>query len=143
MQIAVDSLRQRLRGRCHQQERAEVRQSAIANGATAAFTTLQSFMNPVALATDTLGDVFVADAATGIITEIATGTSKTLSAVFVAPAGLAVDFLNNLYVLDSGAKTITRIGSNLTAWHHRQHRAYGADGSYRGRQRQPVRHGHR
>lgn len=64
-------------------------------------------VNPLGIAVDPLGDVFVADAGAGTVDEIAlvSGVYQTPTPVasgFVTPTGLAMDPLGNLYVTDPG-----------------------------------------
>lgn len=81
------------------------------------------FYNPVAVAVDTNGNVFVADAGNNKIRKISTdGLVSTLAgkalgyedgpgyiSKFNTPTGLAIDKSNNLYVSDYGNNTIRKI----------------------------------
>jgi sugar lactone lactonase YvrE len=84
--------------------------SAVAQGSSAIATTLTTLTNPGAIAVDARGYVYVADTATGLITQIAPGgTPSTLPVQFTTPAGLAIDTLDNLYVSDSAAQAVYQI----------------------------------
>jgi len=69
------------------------------------------FVAPAALATDALGNIYVADGSTGAIYRTATGsTAKTTVATgFSSPSAVAVDGSGDLFVADTGNSQIVEI----------------------------------
>ena len=110
--------------------------STLVGSGTAAFTDASGaeaqFSSPEDLATDSTGNVYVADTANhcirkitsaGVVTTFA-GTCRTMGsanhatdatmASFNAPEGLAVDGTGNVYVADTGNHVIRRIAAGAT-----------------------------
>ena len=78
-----------------------------------------SYAKPAALAVDQSGNVFVADAATGEVSEIAaySNTVTVIASGLTAPSGLATDSAGDLFLADSGTAQVVRIpnaGGSLT-----------------------------
>lgn len=73
--------------------------------------TTSGFTTPGAVAADASGNLFVADAGSGIVYKVASGTTTATSFAtgFNAPSGLAFDGAGNLYVSESGNKQIVEI----------------------------------
>ena len=109
--------------------------STIAGNGTAGYTgdgiaaTATEIDGPFGITTDSVGDVYFADALnnrirkinlTGIITTVAgTGTGgysgdgvAATSAELFTPQGIAIDSLNNLYVSDNGNNRIRKLNSS-------------------------------
>ncbi len=74
------------------------------------------FSDPFAMAIDTQGALYIADAGdTNHIRKIAPdGVTTTLPGSFTTPSGLAVDRTGNVYVADTSANQIRKIGSDGT-----------------------------
>jgi len=69
------------------------------------------FSTPLGVAVDAAGNVYVADAGNGTVTEIPLGLSTlvNLGSGFSTPSGIAVDGAANVYVADNTNNTITEI----------------------------------
>ena len=70
-----------------------------------------SFAKPGALAVDPSGNVFVADAATGEVSEIAaySNTVTVIASGLTVPSGLATDSAGDLFLADNGTAQVVRI----------------------------------
>ena len=70
-----------------------------------------SFARPEALAVDAQGDVFVADAASGSVSEVANYTNAltTVASGLTLPSGLATDAAGDLFLADNGTAQVVRI----------------------------------
>jgi len=107
---------------------AQVQVSTLAGSGNEAYVngvgTLASFYNPVAVATDVAGNVYVADSENNVIRKVtSTGVVTTLAgsgtaayadgtgtaASFNWPNGIAVDLSGNVYVGDTGNNLIRKI----------------------------------
>src|SRR4029077_14680793 len=101
--------------------------SSSSDGIAATSAALQ----PMALALDTAGNVYVADAfpgsrirkisTTGVITTVAgsltsgcsgDGGSATAATMSLAVNGIAVDSANNLYIADKGCSNVRRVSAS-------------------------------
>ena len=79
------------------------------------------FDSPQAIATDSVGNIFVADTGNGRIEKFsADGTFLTSIGQFEAPNGIAIDRAGNIYVAEIGSKhriqKIAPDGNFITAW---------------------------
>ena len=84
--------------------------AALAQGTSAASTSLATLGAPGAVAVDPRGYVYAADTSTGLITQISpSGAASTLSLALTTPVGLAVDALNNLYIADSSTTSVYQL----------------------------------
>jgi len=88
--------------------------------ATAISTGSVPIVTPTGLATDGLGNLYIADAANQRIVRVAldgSGSAVVTVNTFTLsnPAGLAVDSANNLYIVDSGNDRIVEVNLNTSA----------------------------
>jgi sugar lactone lactonase YvrE len=83
--------------------------SYIGSSVSSTGTLKTNFTNPVAVAADTLGNVYVADSGTIVKVGIKSGVTTTVATGLSVAAAVAVDPGGNVYYADSGTKTITRL----------------------------------
>jgi hypothetical protein len=78
---------------------------------TSVITTLGSgFNQPYAIATDTLGDIFLADTGNDAVKEILpNGSIATIGSGFSAPSGVAVDAAGDVFVADYGNNVVKEV----------------------------------
>jgi sugar lactone lactonase YvrE len=83
--------------------------SAVGTSFTSTGTLSTGFTKPVGIASDSNGNVYVADSGKILQVSIKNGVTTTIAQGLSTAAGVAVDPGGNVYYVDSGAKTITRI----------------------------------
>jgi sugar lactone lactonase YvrE len=83
--------------------------SYVGSSVSSTGTLKTNFTKPVAVAADTLGNVYVADSGTIVKVGIKSGVTTTIATGLSVAAAVAVDPGGNVYYADSGTKTITRL----------------------------------
>lgn len=88
--------------------------SAISTDPGVVSTLTGTFTKPTAVATDSLGNVYVTDATTNTVTRFAAGSTtgnavSTGTIVLKSPSGIAIDPSGNIYISDTGNNRIVEI----------------------------------
>ena len=83
-------------------------QATFAGGALSTVSTAVS--GPVAMASDAMGNLYIADSSGAAAVKFAPdGTKTTIGGGWVAPSGIAIDGAGNVYVADAGAKAVSQV----------------------------------
>jgi uncharacterized protein (TIGR03437 family) len=74
---------------------------------------LAELYQPVALAFDSSGNLYIADAGNNVIRQVSGGNINTFASGFNHPDGVAVDSAGNLYVLDTSNRRIQEVSNGV------------------------------
>jgi uncharacterized protein (TIGR03437 family) len=78
-----------------------------------ALATGAQLQNPVGVAADAAGNVYIADAGNNVIRQVFGGNIVTFAQGFTHPDGVAVDTSGNVYVADTGDRRIVKISNGV------------------------------